>query len=40
MIIASFIEANKKAYYAALKSTQRSNEITAWVNDRDINFTS
>jgi Fic family protein len=26
------IEANKKAYYAALEKAQRSNEITLWVN--------
>ncbi|MFI4955319.1 MAG: Fic family protein [Gammaproteobacteria bacterium] len=26
------IEANKKAYYDALKSAQCSNEITPWIN--------
>lgn len=26
------IEANKKAYYAALKAAQRSNEITEWIH--------
>lgn len=30
--LSSTIEANKKAYYAALEIAQRSNEITAWVS--------
>lgn len=32
MSLSKTIEANKKAYYDALKEGQRSNEITSWIN--------